>query len=59
MVLKGLLAFALFWIIALAFGTMLVLLVLGGGAGWLLLAAVPAVVLLWIGTGSRRGHRRP
>ena len=44
--LHGLLAFVLFWLVALAVGTALVLAVLGGGIGWLAIVAVSAIALL-------------
>jgi len=46
--LKGPLGFAVFWIVALSVGVLLVTLVAGGSLGWLLLAALPAVVLLML-----------
>jgi hypothetical protein len=55
MPMRGLLSFVFFWLAALATGTAFVMLVLGGGFGWLLLAATPAVVLL---LSVARGRRR-
>jgi hypothetical protein len=52
----GPLAFLLFWLVALAVGTALVLAVLGGGIAWLAIVAVSALALL--PAVMRRGRRR-
>ncbi len=53
---RGPLGFLLFWIAALAAGTAFVFVVLGGGYGWLALAAIPVLVLL---IGIFRARRKP
>lgn len=55
--LSGPLGFLLFWVTALSVGTVFVLLVVGAGIGWLILAAVPALALVLIGV--FRARRRP
>jgi membrane protein implicated in regulation of membrane protease activity len=50
----GPLAFLLFWLVALAVGTALVLAVLGGGIGWLAVVAVSALALLPVVLRRRR-----
>jgi hypothetical protein len=52
----GLLAYVLFWLVALAVGTALVLAVLGGGIGWLAIVAISALALLPVVL--RRGQPR-
>jgi len=55
MPMQGPLAFALFWLVALAVGCALVLLLLGGGFAWLaLVGATGAVVLLMAMARDRR-----
>lgn len=55
--LSGPLGFLLFWVTALGVGTVFVLLVVGAGIGWLILAAVPALAMVLIGV--LRARRRP
>jgi hypothetical protein len=43
---RGAAAFLLFWLVALAVGVALAMLVVGGGFGWLALVALPAIALL-------------
>ena len=57
MSLNGPLGFVLFWLAALAAGTLFVLLVVGGGFGWLALVGLPAIVLLVLGALRARPHR--
>jgi hypothetical protein len=45
---RGPAAFLLFWVVALGVGSTFVLVVVGGGFGWLALLALPAFVLLLI-----------
>lgn len=53
---RGPVGFVLFWIVALAVGTALVLRHVDGGFGWLALAAGPAFALVPIGL-FRARHR--
>jgi hypothetical protein len=52
---RGAAAFLLFWLVALAVGTTAVIVVVGGGFGWLALVALPAVALLLITIARSRG----
>jgi hypothetical protein len=53
---RGAAAFLLFWLVALAVGTAFVMVVVGGGFGWLALIALPAILLvLFAISRARRG----
>jgi hypothetical protein len=54
---RGAAGFLLFWLVALAVGTAFVLVVLGGGFGWLALIALPAIALLLFAVSRARRDR--